>query len=166
MRTHESTRRRQRLTIQLKFNAKKEGSFRSRNQPAKIERFFRIWIKNPRIHQQIERIAGIPPNDTLFRKILLNRSPVLRIRKKIPNPPINFCLESIARTFFRKFISRQRTKYDFRPIAQKTARPNQMLARTPINQRVRTARIVANHPPDHRTVRSRSLRSKKQSVRF
>ena len=158
-------RGRDRVAVELVFQAEEKRALGTRNQLAEIEFLARLRIESLRIHQEVECVARVPSRDGFKGKIFCDQAAVGFVAEQVMDRFVDPAFHRRAVPAFRlEFRRGKPAKHTLAPVAEKSPHRNEMVADAPVNNRVRAARIVPNHPADHRAIRGRGLRAEIEPV--
>ena len=145
-------RRRQRVAVQLELDPEKKRALGTGYQAAKVEIVRRRGIQGRRVHEQVERVARVAARDGRPRKIVRDEPAVAGVPEKLARGPVNPALRTARGALFRERLRPERPQRGLGPVAEKPARRHEVVARAAIDDRVRSARVVADHAADHGAV--------------
>ena len=161
----QATRRRQRDQTELELDAEEQRPLGTGDQPAEIERPVARRIEAAGVEQRVEGVAGVAPGHLGPGKGIADQPPRVRVAEQPGDLAVDAGLERVgAGGLGEEFRRRERSEGHRRPVGEKAAGRDKVIAGRAVGDRVRPAGVVPHHPADHRPRGRRGLRAEVQPV--
>ena len=158
--------RRERDEVELELDAHEEGAFRSGEEPAHVAVGRARRIQAGRVHQCVERVAGIAAGDLRPRERLADEPAVRAVAEHLADRAVDPRLERVGTgTLLREGGRVERAEGHLRAVGQEAARRDEMVAGGAVGDRVGAAGVVPHHPADRGPRRGGGLGTEEQAVR-
>ncbi len=150
--------RREGHKVELDLGNKAQCAFGTGNQPAEVEFITRFgkWLV---VEQQVDGIACIAPVYRFIRELRFYFSLVFGVCEYTANIPVYLAFEGLQPAFVLKLRFGKFSKNNLRTVTQQCFYFEQMITGTTVNQRMRTARVIAYHAANHTAVGGGSFRA-------